>query len=392
METLFVGIDFGSMNTGIAASNGFRRVIPTEVGWPKDAIAQEWLGKSCVFAEELDEHRPALRTIRPFANGALKYAPVSGEAAAAEATAESVMAATQVIRHAIELVKRTAHAQVRGVVGVPAQASLKNKQLLLDICEQAMDTVVLVPEPFAIGYGLGGHRQSLIVDIGAGTTDLCHYFGAMPGPSDLVTIGRGGDWIDEDFRQRVLAAHDNVLLSPKVARLIKEKYGFVGDVTEPILVRLPVRGGEPQTFDVTEPLRDACTVLADEVLAGILTLLDQVSPDYHASLLESTLLAGGGSRLHGFDNWLEARLSDYGKANVRPIPDSCFSGANGALQLAMHLPEAGWIALQRKDHGDAVATVEPAEDEPQVIAGRIHPHLAEQGQQAAATLGKRAAV
>lgn len=391
MDTLFVGIDFGSMNTGIAASNGFRRVIPTEVGWPKDAIAQEWLGKSAVFAEELEEHRPALRTIRPFANGALKYAPVSGEASAIEATAESVTAATQVIRHAIELVKRTSDAQVRGVVGVPAQASLKNKQLLLQICEQAMDTVVLVPEPFAIGYGLGGHRQSLIVDIGAGTTDLCHYYGAMPGPSDLFTIGRGGDWVDEDFRQRVLAAHDNVLMSPKVARMIKEKYGFVGEVTEPIMVRLPVRGGEPQAFDLTEPLRQACTVLADEVLGGILTLLDQISPDYHSSLLENTLLAGGGSRLHGFDNWLEARLRDYGKANVRSIPDSCFSGANGALQLAMHLPEAGWLALQRQDQAVAVATTEDFGDEPQAIAGRIHPHLSESTQEKVAPFGKRAA-
>ncbi|HEY3787622.1 MAG TPA: hypothetical protein VGL71_02150, partial [Urbifossiella sp.] len=62
---VFVGMDLGTYKTSVASSTGYREVLATAVGWPKDHIARTMLGRDLVFGKDLVEHRLALDVVRP---------------------------------------------------------------------------------------------------------------------------------------------------------------------------------------------------------------------------------------------------------------------------------------------------------------------------------------
>src|SRR5262249_56620068 len=69
----YIGMDLGTFKTSVASSRGIRDVIPSAVGWPKDHIARTMLGRDVVFGKDVIEQRMALKVVRPFEKGVLKY-------------------------------------------------------------------------------------------------------------------------------------------------------------------------------------------------------------------------------------------------------------------------------------------------------------------------------
>jgi len=347
METVFVGIDFGTLNTSVASSNGLREVMQTVVGWPKDHIAREMIGQDVVFGAEIHDHRLALDVVRPFQRGALKFQDPAAVGINEEEAIRNKKAATLILRQAVSLVQPSREATTCGVVGVPSRCTAKNKQLVLEIAQQALDHVMLVPEPFAVGYGTKQCHNGLVIDIGAGTIDLCPMFGALPEDQDQLTIPYGGDFVDDDFCQRMLAAHPEARLSLNIARQVKEKHGFVGSEEKSVKVKLPVKGRPPREFDVTEPLRQSCEMIVAEIVKGIHELIWQLDPEVQHPIISNIVLSGGGSQLKGLDTVLEAALAEHGRIRVSRVHDTVFSGAMGALRLAMGMPSEHWKRLRQ---------------------------------------------
>ena len=58
---------------------------------------------------------------------------------------------------------------------------------------------MIVSEPFAVAYGLEALLHTLIIDIGAGTTDFCVMNGRLPTEEEQRTLPQAGDWIDEQL-------------------------------------------------------------------------------------------------------------------------------------------------------------------------------------------------
>ena len=71
------------------------------------------------------------------------------------------------------------------IVGVPARASNVSKDLMLKIFREFADFVQVISEPF-LAYGQGTLVNCLVIDIGAGTTDICALKGAMPGEKSQI--------------------------------------------------------------------------------------------------------------------------------------------------------------------------------------------------------------
>src|SRR5262245_48946971 len=128
--------------------------------------------------------------------------------------------------------------------------------------------------------------DTLVIDIGAGTVDICPMFGTFPAEEDQVTLPIGGDLIDEAFQRRRKEQYPEAQVSINMAREIKEKHGFVHEVDEKAVVTLPVQG-RPTPFDVSKPLKEACRTIVSPIITGLQNLFARFDPEFQQRLLKN---------------------------------------------------------------------------------------------------------
>ncbi len=351
---VLIGMDLGTFKTSVASSTGVREAIHTAVGWPKDPIAQKLFGRDVVFGKDILEHRLALEVVRPFEKGVLKYRDPEDLGMPDGSVSKHQEAARLLVEYAVSLTRLPKGVPIHGVIGAPARASVVNKQMLLDASKGAFDAVLIVSEPFAVAYGMNCLSDTLVIDIGAGTVDICPMFGTFPAEEDQVTLPIGGDLIDEAFHHRLEEQYPEAQVSLNMAREIKERYGFVHDVDEKAVVTLPVKG-RPTPFDVSKPLKEACRTIVSPIITGLETLIARFDPEFQQRLLRNIVLCGGGSQLKGLDRLLEEALQGYGGGRINRVPDAMYAGAFGALKLGMDMPPSYWAKIRNVDAGRKAA-------------------------------------
>jgi len=340
-EALLVGIDLGTSRSAIAAANGVRKMIESYVGWPKDAVAVRHIKKNIVFGTEALEHRLSLRLFRPLEKGVLKHTLEDDDQ---EEGVGNKQAARELIRHLVHLAQPGRDQKVYGVVGVPAQASLKSKQALIEAAHDSMDAVMLVSQPFAVAYGLGMLDGSIVIDIGAGTTDICRMHGTMPAEEDQLSLTTAGDYIDRKFEEFLKERYPEAQFTITMLKRIKESGAFVAGQVEPVKTTFPCNG-HPTEFDVTEPLKAACESILDDINDALHKLIASFDPEFQAKLRSNVILSGGGSQIVGLAARIRQQLEDLGGGNVHTVEEPLYAGANGALQLAIDMPDSYWQKL-----------------------------------------------
>jgi len=234
--------------------------------------------------------------------------------------------------------------QVRAVVGVPAEALRVNKQHLRHTMKGIADTLMIVSEPFAVAYGLEALLHTLIIDIGAGTTDFCVMNGHYPTDEDQRTLELAGDAVDSRLVALLRECHPNAQFSIHMVREWKEKWSFVGAPTTRAMVIVPV-AGKPTRLDITNEIRTACESLVPPVSETMLELVSRVEPEYQEKVRNNITLAGGGSQIFGLGQALEHALADMGGGRVQTVNDVIFVGADGGLALALDAVDADWEKL-----------------------------------------------
>ena len=340
---LYVGIDLGTSRTSISASNGVRETIASVVGYPKDVVSRKFLQKDVLFGEEALANRLALNMYRPLEDGVIKFSDGSG--ASQEEVDANLEAARALIQHAIELARPEPGQLVYGVIGCPAQASIHNKQSIIEAAREVLDSVVICSEPFSVAYGLERLHDCLVIDIGAGTTDLCRMKGSMPDEEDQLTLTVAGDFIDQQLFELFKARCPDASFTQNMVRQVKEKHAFVTEASEPVVVTFPVRG-KPVEFDVTAEMRKGCRRIIEPICEAIDRLVSTFDPEFQGRLRNNVLIAGGGSRIHGLDKAVEEALQAYGGGGVRSVEEPVYSGANGALKIAYDMPTEAWESLR----------------------------------------------
>jgi rod shape-determining protein MreB len=337
---LYVGIDLGTSRSAVCASNGRRRWIESLVGWPKDIIARKLVGRSVIFGEESQRLRLSLELYRPMQSGVVQKGPDRGEEAARE-----------LVRHLVTLADPAEGQAIFVVVGAPSRASAYDKQSIRDALEDQVEAVMVVSEPFTVAYALGLLDRALIVDIGGGTMDLCLMHGTIPTAEDEMSLPQAGDTIDSRFEELLAEAYPEAGFSRKMVRRIKEQYGFIGPSRSPVHVTLPV-AGRPTEFDITVPLRRACESILPYVREAIWERIAAADPEIQAEVRQNVVLAGGTSQLRGLAGWIEGVLAELGGGRVRLVNDPVYTGADGALAIAMDTPGEDWARL--RDQPDLV--------------------------------------
>ncbi len=332
-EILNVGIDLGTSHCAVSASNGQRHVVESYVGWPADMVARKVLRKDVLIGAEALKNRGMLDLHRPLERGLIK-----------EGSEKDLAAVRDLLRHLLHLVgvptsgKRP---KVRAVVGVPAEAMRVNKQHVRAALQGAVDGVMIVSEPFAVAYGLDALLHSLVIDLGAGTTDFCLMRGRLPTEDDQRTLTNAGDSIDDYLLKLVSDRYPQAQINIFMVRQWKEKHGFVGKSQGKVEVTAPV-AGRPTQFDITEPMRTACESVVAPVTETMLDLLPKVEPEFQADVRNNILLAGGVSQLAGLRPALEKALEPLGGGKVKAVKDPVFCGSDGGLAIALDALDSDW--------------------------------------------------
>ncbi|MFC1734938.1 MamK family actin-like protein [Candidatus Hydrogenedentota bacterium] len=335
--TLLVGIDLGTSRTAIAAGNGYRFQVSTYVGKPRDAVSEKLFGKRLLFGDEALNNRMSLELFRPLEKGVIDTSPGQKEG--------NIAAVQALLKHVVSLLGSSENEVIRGVIGAPARASVVDKKLLVDVVREMLDAVMIVSEPFCVAYGLDILTDALIVDIGAGTIDLCRMHGALPSEEDQATIMKGGDFIDRALFDLVKEKYPDAQFTINMIKLIKEKYGYVSDNKEKIEVEFTVNG-RPRMFDVTEELKKACSMIVPDLSKTIYQLIGSFDPEFQKRLRNNVVACGGGSQLTGLGRLIERALDKLGGGSVTTVDEPVFAGASGALKIAHEMPGSFWERLK----------------------------------------------
>jgi rod shape-determining protein MreB and related proteins len=339
---LYVGIDLGTSRTSVAASNGVRDTLPSFVGYPKDVVSKKLLKKDVLFGDEAIAKRLSLDLYRPLEHGVLKC----GQNGTYDDSEQNARAARDLLLESIRLLSPRKDELIYAVIGAPAQASMHSKNAILEVARESVDSVMLCSEPFAVAYGQDMLEDVLVIDIGAGTVDLCRMHGTMPEENDQITLECAGDSVDKELTERISKSYPEAQFTVQMIKEIKERHATVAETTESIVVNLPVKG-KPTEFDITEQIRGACQTIVIPIVEGLGELVGTFDPEFQDRLKQRVLLAGGGSMIRALDTAFEAEMHErLGSGRVIRIEEPMYGGANGALKIAHDMPEEFWEKLK----------------------------------------------
>ncbi len=337
-EKTYVGIDMGTSRTSITSSTGVRETVWSFVGYAEDHVARKALGgREVVYGQEAVQNRMSVNLVRPLDHGVIKTAGEEGKLAK--------KAVRDLVEHVMSKADIPGGNTIYAVIGAPADATVDSKAAIIEAARGYVDSVIVCSEPFAVAYGLDFLKDTLVIDIGAGTTDLCRVHGTMPKPEDQRTHKVAGDHIDKLLGQLIKRKHPEAQFSINMLREIKERNASVTRNMDPVRVSFTVQG-RPKEFDITDLVREACESIVAPTVMALQDLIATYDPEFQAQMRNNVLLGGGGSQIAGLGRAIEQALDEFGGGTVRTVEEPQYAGSNGALKIALDMPENLWTGFE----------------------------------------------
>ena len=350
-KRILVGFDLGTNASCVLAGSAenkdvaVSKIIPTVVGYAREGLVDGIIANNAttLIGEEALNHRLQLRMIAPLADGIIADPNV----------------AKDYIKRVRSVIDPSGMAEIRAVVGVPANAADSAREDIRVCAAGVFDRLLLIPEPFLAALGFRdetrlGHANyvdpvtnSLFIDIGGGTSDLCLIQGYFPTAEDQISLPFAGDAVDKLIEDELRKTYPNNGLSRTAIRQIKEQNSYVGPIRKPIEVKVLI-GGKSHTLELGEVIGRACNQLLERIYPALTTLIARASSDSVAQLLQNIVVTGGGSCIRGFDTVLQQRLAADGfeEPKVRLAgQDYKRFVAVGALKAARSAREDQWQHL-----------------------------------------------
>lgn len=343
-NALLMGIDLGTSRSSVVAMNGVRKTVESYVGFARDPVSRKFLKTDIVYGKAALDNRLSVDLYRPLEKGVIK-GTLDNAGGTPDEHDKNLKAAQLLVKHLVDLVNPGRDDLLFAVVGVPSNASKKNKQAIIDACKETLDAVMIVSEPFTVAYGMERMSDILVIDIGAGTSDLCRMHGTIPKEEDEISLQIAGDAVDQKLHDLIRERYPKASITVNMCKQIKEQYGYVSDTKDRIMVDLPV-DGKPTPHDLTQEVKQACEILVQPIVESIHKLIATFNPEFQDRLRNNVLLAGGGGLMRGLNMRIEEAMKQIGGGKVTVVDEPLYAGANGALQLAMDMPGEYWQQLR----------------------------------------------
>ncbi len=224
---------------------------------------------------------------------------------------------------------------------LPAGLTELQHHSLANVVESAGGRNISVIEgPLAIAFGLeldfSVPHGTLIVDIGAGTTDIAVI--SMGGIATCDSFKTASLDFDAQIIKYIRKEY-NIKIGPLTAEDIKIKVGTA--IKRDIEIAMVAKGrnvfsGLPESFEISSgEVYDAIIDTIDVICNGIRQVINKTNPDLVADIINDGMyLTGGGSCLSG----LPEKLSDYLGIKVHTMEDPAYSVVKGAA-----------VALKKKE-------------------------------------------
>lgn len=310
-----IGIDFGSSKTVIFSSSKVVLELPNVVTVDSDSWEVVYTGEKA--KQTLGRTPESMQTVFPIEHGVISDYDL------AEYMLKEYMAkafGNKVLRPRI-------------MATLPAGLTELQHHSLANVVEAAGGrNITVIESPLAIAFGLGidfsSPHGTLIVDIGAGTTDVAVI--SMGGIATCNSFKTASFDIDAQII-RYVRKEFNIEIGNLTAEMIKIKVGTAIEREVEIAVIAKGRNvftGLPESFEITSgEVYEAISDTLDTICNAIREVLNKTDPDLVADILQDGMyLAGGGSLLSG----LPQKIEQYLGVKVHHLEDPAHSVVKGA--------------------------------------------------------------
>ena len=232
---------------------------------------------------------------------------------------------------------RRAFRKPRISICIPSGTTEIEKKAIEEATYQAgAREVFLADEPIAAAIGAGVDVTkpfgNLIVDIGAGTTDIAVI--SMAGVVVSSSIKVAGDNFNQAIMGYVRKAH-NLFIGEDAAERIKIKIGTAIEEASPRTMEVKGRNvitGLPKTVTLTsEEVRMALREATGQIVEAVHGVHEKTPPELAADIVDrGIVLTGGGALLHGIDNLIEQKTG----VNTLTVQDAIMVVAAGTGKYA----------------------------------------------------------
>src|SRR5258708_3834221 len=216
-KTILVGFDLGTNKScvlaGAAGSSDMTvsKIVPTVVGYVKDGIVDGIIAgnASVLYGDDALKNSLHANIVAPLEQGVVAHRTE----------------ARDFLQHIRSIADTSGTSEIRAVIGVPANADEQTRGDIRQSATGIFDRILLIPEPFLAALGFRDDSRlgqanyvdpvtnSLFIDIGGGTSDLCLVQGYFPTREDQISIPFAGDAIEALMQEELNRSYPNNRLS-----------------------------------------------------------------------------------------------------------------------------------------------------------------------------------
>ena len=315
-----LGIDLGTLNTVIAKPSGDKfdlYQIPSVVAVKKDDPS-EVLAVGEEAKKMLGRTPEDILAVRPLKKGVI----------------ENVAQAQALLIKAMQIGIEEGESVGRIVIGIPGDSSEVEKNAAEEIGRKAgAENILVISEGLAAGLPIAEPNGTMVIDIGAGSTDIVII--SLGGINDIETVRCGGDDIDNRIVELVAEKY-NVAIGIHDAESAKIEVGMIhcSEQLENLSVEVigkSLETNRPKKVVIDSMLvADAVEPFMQEIVDGLNVILERLSPELMMGVYNNAVAVGGSSRLRG----LKERVFDEISIPIEVSDDPMTVVAKGTAIVA----------------------------------------------------------